>query len=1042
MNRLDWDLSIRKVLWFLLGLTLLVGLLVSTVWADSQVFFRDPQLEAAIRDALDKPVKALFQSDLNKITFLDASGRGVKYLDGIENLDNLVFLDLSDNLIKDVTPLKTVHDLTELDLSRNGITDLDELGFNSLAGLSIKKLYLGENRIEDLTPLSALKSLEVLDLRNNLIMDVSPLETLTSLTELNLRDNDVTTLDPLSGLQELEYLNIHSNLDISSALPLKGLNNLKTLIMENVQLGENVRILSNMEHLTRLNIANSEVSDISPLRQLTRLTSLNLRDNDVTDLSPLSRLTHLVYLNLYSNANVQSVLPLENLTNLETLIMANVPVGSDVHVLSEMTHLQYLNLRNCGLTSTDVLGDLMRGGALQDNKKRHIRAYVDLRENPISLEAADLYAPIRPYWDNIDLKIPFKLPNRYTLAPPTFSNVGGYYEGPFKLTLEAEGNDVKIYYTLDGSEPTTSDLVYDAPITIKSRKGETAVLAYDPDVSPRWVPPVGDVFQATVVRARVFDEDEKNSSPTVTHTFIVDETKRYTLPVVSLTTNSDYLFNYDYGIYVMGRAYDELYNPNPDLNPWERAANYKLYGEEWQRPIHVEFFEANGDLGFSQDAGIRIQGTATRERAQKSLRIYAQDYDKQNDTINYELFPGLTNPITGKPVDSFKTVVLRNGGSDWESSLFRDPFMQSLVHDTLINTQAQRPVVVFLNGEYWGIYNLRERADEFYLASYYGLDVKDIVVMEGNGVLNAGELGDEQPYFDMLDFIRENDITDAENYAHVRTLMDVENYIDYQVAEIYFNNTNWPHANIKFWRKKIDGYDPDAPYGQDGRWRWIMYDTDFGFGLDGGKAAVEHNNLLNATHPVPNEWAGELLSSLLQNPEFRVAFINRFADQLNTSFTPSRVLDRIDQMQAAREPEIAEMIRRWRGSEATVEQWHNAVDLMRYFGENRSGYVRQHILDYFGLSGVANVNLETNSTMGHILINSIAITSDTPGIEDPASWTGVYFRDVPITITAVPEPGYRFVRWEDTQGIDTSSETITIILKGDLTLRAVFEVTE
>jgi hypothetical protein len=750
----------------------------------------------------------------------------------------------------------------------------------------------------------------------------------------------------------------------------------------------------------------------------------------------------LTYLNLYSNSRIQSVLPLENLTELETLIMANVPIGQDIHILSDMTELKYLNIRNCGVANPAVLGDLMSAGALQDEEDRNIRAHVDLRENPISLETTDLYASIRPYWQNIDQRIPFKLPNYYTMAPPRFSRTGGYYEGPFELKLEAEGAYTKIYYTLDGSEPTTDDLVYDAPISIHSRRGEPAVLAYQQEMSPRWVPPVGDVFQATVVRARVFDKNGKNSSPTVTHTFIVDETKRYTLPVVSLTTNPDYFFDYEYGIYVMGRAYDELYDPNPDLNPWERTANYKLYGEEWQRPIHIEFFEPNGELGFSQDAGVRIQGTATRERPQKSLRIYASDYDRQNDTINYELFPGLMNPITGEPVNSFKTVVLRNGGSDWGFTLFRDAFMQSLVSHMLINTQAQRPVVVFLDGEYWGIYNLRERADEYYLASYYNLDPSEIVVMEGNGALNAGSLGDGQPYFDMLDFIREYDITDTENYAHIQTQMDVKNYIDYQIAEIYLNNTNWPHANVKFWRKKIDGYDPDAPYGHDGRWRWIIYDTDFGFGFDGRELAVEHNNLLNATHPELHEWAGELFSSLLENPEFRTAFINRFADQLNTSFTPSQVIDRIDQMQAAREPEIAEMIRRWRGSDATVEQWHNSVDLLRYFGENRPGFVRQHIIDYFGLSGVANVTLNTDETMGHILINSIAITSDTPGIENPTSWTGIYFQDVPITITAVPEPGYRFVRWEGIPQFDPTAETITITLTNDLSLRAIFEDTK
>ncbi len=444
----------------------------------------------------------------------------------------------------------------------------------------------------------------------------------------------------------------------------------------------------------------------------------------------------------------------------------------------------------------------MMGGALQDDQDRNIRAYVDLRDNQISLETTDLYAPIRPYWENINQRVPFKLPNYYTLIPPVFSHRGGYYDKPFELVLEAEKKDAKIYYTLDGSEPTRSDLIYDAPITVQSRRGEALVLAGIQEMSPRWTPPNGEIFKATVIRARVFDEDGNNSSPTVTHTFIVDETKRYTLPVISLTTNSDYFFDYDYGIYVMGRTYDEYFNPNPDLNPWERTANYKLYGEEWERPIHIEFFDVNGDLGFSQNASVRIHGVTSRERPQKSLRIYAQDANSQNETINYELFPGLTNPITGDPVNSFKTIVLRNGGSDWASTLFRDAFMQSLVSHTLINTQAQRPVIVLLNGEYWGIYNMRERVDEYYLESYYDLDPNDIVLLEGNGVLNIGSVGDERHYFDMIAFIKANDITEEDNYAYVQTLMDVDNYIDYQIAEIYFNNTNWPHTNIKVLAKR------------------------------------------------------------------------------------------------------------------------------------------------------------------------------------------------------------------------------------------------
>jgi Leucine-rich repeat (LRR) protein len=1041
MNRLDWDITLRKIFLFFLGIVVLLSLLMTTARADSEITFRDEHLESAVREALNKPVKSIFQSDLNKVTYLDASGRAIENLDGIDHLYNLVVLDLSDNFIKDVGPLRALHNLTELNLSRNGIADLNALDFNVLANVPIKDLNLEENQIQDLTPLHTLANLRILDLRANRITDVFPLGDLNLLVELNLRDNNITDLEPLSGLRELEYLNLHSNSNISSTLPLENLTRLETLIMENIPLGENISILSNMEHLTRLNIANSNVTDISPLHKLTALTVLNLRANDITELSPVSGLTNLVYLNIYSNSGIQSVLPLENLTRLETLIMANVPIGSDVYVLRNMTNLKSLNIRNCGVTSAVVLGDLMRGGALQDNQDRDIRAYVDLRDNPISLESTDLYAPIRPYWENIDHRIPFKLPNHYTLAPPRFSHPAGYYERPFELVLETE-EDTNIYYTLDGSEPTTNDLVYDGPITVQSRSGESAVLAEIQEISPRWVSPAGEVFKATVVRARVIDEDGKNSSPTVTHTFIVDETKRYTFPIVSLTTDPEYLFDYNYGIYVMGKVYDEMFDPNPELNPWERAANYNQYGEEWERPIHIEFFEADGDLGFSQDAGVRIHGTATRERAQKSLRIYAQDADGEYDSINYELFPGLMNPITGEPVESFKTILLRNSGNDWESTLFRDALMQSLVDHTLIGTQAYRPVIVFLNGEYWGIYNLRERVDEYYLASYYDLNPENIVLLSNNGVLNAGLPGDEQNYLDMLAFIKTNDITDEENYAYVQTLMDVENYIDYQIAEIYFNNTNWPHANIKYWRKRTDRYEPNAPYGHDGRWRWIIYDTDFGFGFDGGNSAVEHNNLLNATHPISNEWAGELLLALLKNPEFRVSFINRFADHLNTSFTPHRVIKKIDQMQSVLEPEIEEALRRWRGRNGSVAQWNKAIDGLRYFGEYRPGYVRQHIVEYFDLTGRAKVTLLTDESRGHIIINSIAITEDTPGIEDPSSWSGIYFRGVPITITAVPNPRYRFVRWEGVQGVDPTLETLTIPLEDDLSLRAVFETTE
>ena len=1037
MNRLDWDVSFKKVLWFLLLFIGLLGLLMIVVAADHEVTFQDANLEAVVREVVEKPSGPIFQSDLNQITHLDASWRKIQNLNGIEHLVNLVVLDLSRNQITDVAPLGALHHLTELNLSKNYITDLSSVHFDALTNAQIKILNLERNSISDISLLQNLGNLHELNLNYNKVVDLSPLENLEFLVELGLRENEIIDIQPLSSLYQLEYLNIHTNPNISSALPLEDLTNLQTLIMENVRLADDIDLLANMEHLSRLNIANSQVTDISPLGRLPRLTELNLRENQITDVSPLSGHKHLTYLNLHSNFGIESVLPLQNLTNLQTLILVNVPIGEDIHVLSEMTDLHYLNIRNCGVSDISVLGSLMQAGALQDSKNRKVRAAVDIRDNPISTENGDSYASLRPYWENIDSRIPFVLPNYYTLNPPVFSQIGGYYEQPFDLILTSEDSNAEIYYTLDGSEPTRDDLLYTAPIQVQSRKDETAELAWIEEMSPRWNPPGGEIFLVTVVRAKVFNT-AGDSSPTTTHTFLVDEEKRYSLPVVSLTINPDYLFDYDHGIYVLGRAFDELYDPNPDLNLWERMANYKMRGEDWQRPIHIEYFEVDGTLGFSQDAAVRIQGTATRERAQKSLRITAQNFDGLNQVIAYDFFPGLTNPITGNPVTTFDTIILRNGGSDWESGILRDALMQSLVDHTLISTQAERPVIVFLNGEYWGLYNLREGVDEYYIASYYDMAPTDVIILANNGELTAGPPGEEQRYLDLFYFARDNDLSDEANYAYMQTQMDTENYIDYQIAEIYSGNINWPNANIKYWRKNIEEYEPDAPYGHDGRWRWILYDTDSAFGA-GSK--VDYNNLLNATQ---DRWPGVLLSSLLKNPEFQAAFINRFADQLNTSFAPERVVAQIDQMEAARELEIEETLLRWRGSDASAEDWHNVINVMREFGEYRPDYVRQHIVEYFNLSGIASLSISTDENMGYIVVNSISITDDTPGIENPASWSGIYFRDVPITITAVAKPGYRFTGWEaeGLQGNNPELETICITLTDDLSLTAIFEPVE
>lgn len=1055
------------LLFWLVGLS---SMFFVTLAADETVVFPDQNLEAVIREEIGQPFKPLHSGGLKKITELDATGKGITSLEGMQYLTNLTVLHLEDNQVSDVSPLAGLRKLRTLNLRNNSITDLRKANFEALSAVPLRKLNLdtnyvlvesgqytwltdisvlssftslteltlSQNQVSDLSPLSHLPNMKVLILDRNLIRYITPLREMRFLKTLNLSNNDVVDLEPLAKLWDLQNLYLTSNIHIETIQPLAKHRQLRILYLDNVPVGDEISVLGNKGGLRELNLANTGTTDISPLRGLIHLNVLNARDNDIGDLAPLSGLRKLKELNIQANIHAQNIASLASLTALKKLDIQDVPVGENVRVLANMDSLEFLDARNCGITDTTVLGSLMARGALQNFEKAGVTAVVDLRDNPLAVTGADSYRTIRRYWENIDVRLPYILPEYTPLAAPAFSKPAGLYTQPFDLVLKTNLPDTQIYYTLDGSEPTQESTQYTGPISIHSRAGEPDVISRISEVSPRWVEPAGEVFKTTVVRARVINTKTLEASPVVTSTYLVDENKKYKFPVISLTTDAQYLFDYQSGIYVMGQIFDESYDPDSGFNPWEVPANYNQRGEFWERPIHMEYFNTDGVREFSQDASMRIQGAATRERAQKSLRIYAGCDNYCKSTFDYELFPGLTGTGTQAPIQAFKTFILRNSGNDWELTMFRDALMQKLVEHTNIDTQAYQPTIVFINGEYWGIHNLRERLDEYYVENHYGIAPEEVVILTDNSALISGKPGDEQHYRDMIAFIETHDMADPANYAYINTLMDVDNFIDYQVAEIYINNTNWPHVNIKYWRKKTEGYEPNAPYGHDGRWRWMLYDTDFAFGLDGREQAVYHNSLMMAIDPNWHDWSGLLLRSLLNNPEFKTKFINRFADHINTSFEPQRVREQIDRMQANLAPEMEEHIRRWRGVDGSMEDWQNQVELMRHFGQYRAEFVTQHINETFGLSGTVDVHLEADPRMGHIRISTVDVTEGTPGVQNPENWTGTYFRGVLIEITAVPNPGYRFLKWDGLNGSIAQAQTLTLTLEEAISLEAVF----
>ena len=358
--------------------------------------------------------------------------------------------------------------------------------------------------------------------------------------------------------------------------------------------------------------------------------------------------------------------------------------------------------------------------------------------------------------------------------------------------------------------------------------------------------------------------------------------------------------------------------------------------------------------------------------------------------------------------------------------------MHDLVSHTSLDTQAYRPAIVFINGEYWGIHNLRQRVDEYYLAETYQIDPEKVVILDDDQVLVRGDPGDEDLYQSLLDFIRDNDIHNENIYAQVNRKMDVDNFITYQVAEIYSANTDWPDSNLRYWRLKTDNPNLSTAPGEDDRWRWILFDLDHGFGYDDQYDSYEHRTLEVAEQI---EYNGFLFSSLLKNDAFQIKFINSMADQLNTSFREERVVDKINNFQSLLQPEMQEHIRRWRTMGDSLDIWEQNVDILREFALRRPGFVRQQFIERFGLPGLAKLTVQTNPNQGYIRINSIDITADTPGVNQPNSWSGIYFMGNPIQVSAIPLTGYRFSRWE---GIDQTDSAFTTELTGDMTLKAIF----
>lgn len=479
------------------------------------------------------------------------------------------------------------------------------------------------------------------------------------------------------------------------------------------------------------------------------------------------------------------------------------------------------------------------------------------------------------------------------------------------------GDDVR--YTLDGSVPWSGSDRYDGPFHTGPR-AEADRMVHTPS-SVQWRHPIGSFEQAVVLRMRTVRDGAVG--PVVTTTLRLPH--HGPLPVVSLVLPAGALFDPDSGLYVPGHAVfdqtNEATRSYPRSNKWWRyPGNYHGRGSAWERTGHITFFNAEGRPEADADMRLRIHGNNTRGFAQHALRVL---FDK----------PGMQHPVLGaEQGGGQRSMLLRAAGNDQDRCFLRDALQHRLCANSAFETSAARQTVLYINGAYWGIHNLRERIDDKELARRHGLRPKDIVILADRLVLQEGDPAQVARF---SRFLTMTERWDAGSSAFVDSLersLDVDGFLQYMAAQMVLGNMDWPEQNVKWWR--YTGA-PDTVRGpRDGRWRFIMGDSDIGFGLSGGLEGDLFAKVRRSEAPV-----ARLLKACLRSEPLRERWDKILDQWCSDRLSAERMTATAGAMAAAIRSEMPRHTRRWRRPADAAEWERHVADLMT-FARERTAIVR------------------------------------------------------------------------------------------------------
>lgn len=521
----------------------------------------------------------------------------------------------------------------------------------------------------------------------------------------------------------------------------------------------------------------------------------------------------------------------------------------------------------------------------------------------------------------------------------SFSKEAGFYDAAFDLSLSAVPGSV-IYYTTDGSMPTTASNIYTGPIRIVE-SADRPIGPISRNLSYRFGHrPSLPETQLIGTTVRAIAVNGSAISPVVTKTYyaVKNLAQEYNLPYINLSVEKKEFAN-SKGIYFATKLTDD---PRPRVTAF------------------CETFEANGVRVGAQFVEIAMSGNGSLGFTQRSMRLYfkssAGPEGMDNPSrLNYDIFDGAAITNSGQTITSYKRLVLRNSGNDCNQTLLRDALIHTLAQELKMDTMASRPGLVFINGEFWGLYNIRERYDAHYVESHYGVAEENVVVLEApspliteNGsytdpfVLCDGLPGDEKPFEELIQYAMSHDLTVDRYYQYVTDRVDVESLMDYYITQIYMANPDWPGNNEKVWRNK----NPNDPSGLDTKWRFMLLDMDMGVGFNNTAASTD---FMRHAFQGNGKKTSELMLALLRNPEFRQQFIDRFLYVIENVFTAERAVELLNEMVKQYAPAMSMHTARWDNHWHNVN-WNQQIQVVRTFLQNRPYYAKLYLLRYFGLT--------------------------------------------------------------------------------------------